>query len=88
MYAAKHPNDPPNERSLSRITTAKIVGKPTQERFKGLGFYQTITGMIGRLGLGEFEGRQHCGLDVSCPSPFSGEKCIADALILGCYECS
>jgi hypothetical protein len=25
----------------------------------------TITGMLEKLGLGEFEGRQHCGLDVS-----------------------
>lgn len=64
-YAADHPGVAPNARALSRITTGKLVGKDGQERLKGLGFYSTITGMLEKLELGAFEGRQHCGLDVS-----------------------
>lgn len=65
-YAASHPDVKPNARAMSRITTGKLVGKDGQDRIKGLGFYSTITGMLDKLNLGGFEGRQHCGLDVSC----------------------
>ncbi|WWD04520.1 hypothetical protein V865_002590 [Kwoniella europaea PYCC6329] len=67
-YAAEHPNDPPNKRALSVITTSKVGqlekknGK-AKDYGKGKGFYFNIPGMLEVMGLGGFEGRQHSGLD-------------------------
>ncbi|WRT69622.1 uncharacterized protein IL334_006611 [Kwoniella shivajii] len=67
-YASEHPGDEPNERALSVITTSKIgkIEKKTgksKDYGKSKGFYFNISGMVEALGLGEFEGRQHSGLD-------------------------
>ncbi|WWD20246.1 hypothetical protein CI109_104722 [Kwoniella shandongensis] len=66
-YATEHPNDAPNERALSAISTAKVSNlvKDKERKIKEAGphYYFNIPGMCHALGLGEFEGRQHSGLD-------------------------
>ncbi|WWC92713.1 uncharacterized protein L201_007672 [Kwoniella dendrophila CBS 6074] len=67
-YAAGRPHEPPNKRALSVITTSKL-GKldrkngKSKDYGKGKGFYFNIPGMLEILGLGDFQGRQHSGLD-------------------------
>jgi hypothetical protein len=49
---------------MSRIDTGRVISKVERENGKGPKFYGNITGMVDMLGLGEFEGRQHSGIDV------------------------
>jgi len=65
QYLLKHPNDPPNQRAQSRIATSKIVSKHDRENVNIPNFWFTITGQVEALGLGEFVGQQHSGIDVS-----------------------
>ncbi|WVQ95998.1 hypothetical protein IAU59_003098 [Kwoniella sp. CBS 9459] len=66
-YASERPNRPPNRRALSAITTQRLPkGEKTKSgKVKDVGksFYFNIPGMVEALNLGEFEGRQHSGLD-------------------------
>ncbi|WVR08125.1 hypothetical protein IAU60_005171 [Kwoniella sp. DSM 27419] len=66
-YAASHSTDPPNVQALSPITTQKTrpVDKTKGGKAKDVtrSFYFNIPGMVEALNLGEFEGRQHSGLD-------------------------
>ena len=65
QYLLKHPNEPPNQRAQSRIATSKIVSKHDRENVNIPNFWFTITGQVEALGLGEFVGQQHSGIDVS-----------------------
>lgn len=67
QYLLVHPHCPPSPRAQSRITTSKIVGKGDRDRERSTGpnFHLTITGQVEKLGLGEFKGQQHSGIDVS-----------------------
>jgi hypothetical protein len=65
QYVLKHPNDPPNLRAQSRITTSKIVSKHDRENANIPNFWFTLTGQVEQMGLGEFKGKQHSGIDVS-----------------------
>ncbi|WVF68444.1 hypothetical protein IAT40_003210 [Kwoniella sp. CBS 6097] len=66
-YASERPNKPTNGRALSAITTQRLPkGEKTKSgKVKDVGksFYFNIPGMVAALDLGEFEGRQHSGLD-------------------------
>ena len=49
------------------ISTNRTMTKQYREgKWKGPNYYFPIPGQLQALGLGEFEGRQHSGLDVSC----------------------
>ncbi|RSH93373.1 hypothetical protein EHS25_007729 [Saitozyma podzolica] len=62
-YARTHPDNPPNQRALSRIGTGRYLSRAEREGGKGPRFYGTIPQMLEMLQLGEFEGRRHSGLD-------------------------
>ncbi|ORY34829.1 ribonuclease H-like domain-containing protein [Naematelia encephala] len=67
QYALEHPNAPPNSRALSRITTASTLNRKQRDessKRSGKSFWLGITGMVEALGLGDFEGRAHSGIDV------------------------
>lgn len=58
---------------MSRITTSKVItkSKVKGDREKppaGPNFRLTIPGQLEKLNLGEFEGKQHSGIDVSLSS--------------------
>lgn len=57
----------PVTKPVDIITTHKTMSKALREgRWKGPKYYFSITGQVEALGLGDFTGRQHSGLDVSC----------------------
>ncbi|KAK8849620.1 hypothetical protein IAR55_004955 [Kwoniella newhampshirensis] len=66
-YASQHPTNPPNKLALSAISTERSKSLPRDKERKireaGPHYYFNIPGMCHALGLGDFEGRQHSGLD-------------------------
>ena len=64
-YAKSKPGQPPPyDRGM--ITTGKQVGKKYRESsWRGPNYFLPIPGQLRAFGLGEFEGREHSGIDVS-----------------------
>ncbi|WVQ79328.1 hypothetical protein IAT38_001425 [Cryptococcus sp. DSM 104549] len=64
-YAAEHPDNAPNALATAPITTARYGRRYDLNGKKDSGpdFYFNLLGMREALNLGEFEGRQHSGLD-------------------------
>lgn len=65
QYVKTHPGFTDHNIKRGVISTAGRVPAKTRSKWTGPEYYRTIEGQLASFGLGDFEGRQHSGIDVS-----------------------